>query len=185
MLARTATLLEAPHKRIAALITRSAAVCCDQTPLRAGPKTPKPGRKKAEKDLLVACTELYTHYLLGDRDLDTFKSKSFVLKDLTGPVIVHDRYQNYDCAELGELTHQLCCAHLSRDLDAAAQVYPDTAMAASDRAGAAFADPPRQPGPRRRPDRHQPQPARRADRRVQKRCACGTVRNHPPRRPAW
>jgi transposase len=126
MLARTATLLEQPHKRIAALITRSAAVCCDETPLRAGPKTPKPGRKKAEKYLLVACTELYTHYLLGDRDLDTFKSKSFVLKDLTGPVIVHDRYQNYDCAELGELTHQLCCAHLGRDLDAAAEVYPDT-----------------------------------------------------------
>jgi hypothetical protein len=40
-------------------------------------------------------------------------------------VIVHDRYQNYDCAELGELTHQLCCAHLGRDLDAAAEVYPD------------------------------------------------------------
>jgi transposase len=70
----------------------------------------------------VACTELYTHYLLGDRDLDTFKA--FVLKDLTDSVIVHDRYQNYDSAALGDLTHQLCCQHLLRDLDGAAEVYP-------------------------------------------------------------
>jgi transposase len=41
-------------------------------------------------------------------------------------VIVHDRYQNYDRAQLGPLVHQLCCAHLLRDIDAAAQVYPDT-----------------------------------------------------------
>ncbi|MDQ4037443.1 MAG: IS66 family transposase [Actinomycetota bacterium] len=26
-------------------------------------------------------------------------------------MIVHDRYQNYDSAELGPLVHQLCCAH--------------------------------------------------------------------------
>jgi transposase len=123
MLARASTLLEQAHQRIAALITSAHAVCCDETPLRVGSKTPKAGRKKAEKYLLVACTELYTHYLLGDRDLDTFKA--FVLKDLTGSVIVHDRYQNYDSAELGELIHQLCCAHLCRDLDAAAEVYPD------------------------------------------------------------
>ncbi|HZC89124.1 MAG TPA: hypothetical protein VE400_00370, partial [Mycobacterium sp.] len=32
-------------------------------PLRVGPKTPRPGRKKAEKYLLVACTDLFTHYL--------------------------------------------------------------------------------------------------------------------------
>src|SRR5262249_11650579 len=127
LLARTATLLESAHKRIATLITRSHAVCCDETPLRAGPKKPKAGRKKAEKYLLVACTELYTHYLLGNRDLETFKA--FVFKDLTGSVIVHDRYQNYESTELGELTHQLCCAHLCRDLDAAAQVYPDAVWA--------------------------------------------------------
>ena len=40
-------------------------------------------------------------------------------------VIVHDRYQNYDSAQLGTLVHQLCCAHLLRDVDDAAQVYPD------------------------------------------------------------
>jgi hypothetical protein len=125
MLDRTATLLVEVDKRIRALITLAHAVCCDETPLRVGCRTPKPGRKKAEKYLLVACTELYTHYLLGDRDLDTFKA--FVLADLAaaGAVIVHDRYVNYDSAVFGETIHQLCCAHLGRDLDNAAQLYPD------------------------------------------------------------
>ena len=50
---------------------------------------------------------------------------AFVVKDLTDSVIVHDRYQNYDSAQLGTLVHQLCCQHLLRDLDDAAQVYPD------------------------------------------------------------
>ncbi len=123
MLARASELLAEVDKRIRTLITLAYAVCADETPLRVGPRKPKPGKKKSEKYLLVACTELYTHYLLGDRDLATFKA--FVLADLTGSVIVHDRYQNYDCAELGELTHQLCCAHLCRDLDSASEVYPD------------------------------------------------------------
>ena len=74
MLTRAAGLLAEVDKRIRALITLAYAVCCDETPLRVGPRTPKPGRKKAEKYLLVACTELYTHYLLGDRDLATFKA---------------------------------------------------------------------------------------------------------------
>jgi transposase len=123
MLKRTAGLLAEVDKRIRGLITLAYAVCADETPLRVGPKKPKPGRKKAEKYLLVACTELYTHYLLGDRDLDTFKA--FVLADLTESVLVHDRYQNYDSGEFAGLVHQLCCAHLLRDLDDAAQVYPE------------------------------------------------------------
>ena len=123
MLARAARLLTEVDKRIRALITLAYAVCCDETPLRVGGRTPKPGKKKAEKYLLVACTELYTHYLLGDRDLDTFKAS--VLIDLTESVIVHDRYQNYDSAELGQLVHQLCCQHLLRDAADAAEVYPD------------------------------------------------------------
>jgi transposase len=122
MLTRTAGLLAGVDKRIRALITLAHAVCADETPLRVGPRTPKPGKKKAQKYLLVACTELYTHHLLGDRDLATFKT--FVLSDLAGSVIVHDRYQNYDSAELGELTHQLCCQHLLRDVDGAAEIYP-------------------------------------------------------------
>jgi transposase len=124
MLERTAALLDAADKRIRTLITLAHAVCCDETPLKVGPRTPKPGKKKAERYLLVATTELYTHYLLGDRDLDTFKA--FVLTDLIDSVIVHDRYQNYDSAALGTLVHQLCCQHLLRDLAGAAEVYPDT-----------------------------------------------------------
>jgi transposase len=124
MLERAAGLLAEVDKRIRTLITLAYAVSCDETPLRVGSRTPKPGKKKAEKYLLVACTELYTHYLLGDRDLDTFKA--FVFAELTDSVIVHDRYQNYDSAALGTLTHQLCCQHLLRDLAGAAEVYPDT-----------------------------------------------------------
>lgn len=125
MLNRTAEALAEVDRRIRALITVAYAVACDETPLRVGPKTPKPGRKKAEKYLLVACTEWYTHYLLGDRDLDTFKT--FVLSELSGSVVVHDRYQVYDSPELGELTHQLCSQHLLRDVDDAAEIYPDAA----------------------------------------------------------
>lgn len=123
MLTRAAGLLAEVDKRIRALITLAYAVCADETPLRVGPKQPRPGRKKADKYLLVACTELYTHYLLGDRDLETFKA--FVLKDLADSVVVHDRYALYDNAELGELTHQLCCQHLLRDLAGAAETYPE------------------------------------------------------------
>src|SRR3954467_1425277 len=123
MLHRTAGLLDEVHQRIRTLITLAYAVCCDETPLRVGAKTPAAGKKKSERYLLVACTELYTHYLLGDRSLTTFKA--FVVAELAGSVIVHDRYQNYDSAPLGTLAHQLCTAHLLRDLDDAAQVYPD------------------------------------------------------------
>ena len=123
MLERTAGLLAEADQRIRTLITLAHAVACDETPLKVGPKKPKPGKKKAERYLLVACTGLYTHYLLGDRDLDTFKA--FIFKDLIDSVIVHDRYQNYDSAELGTLTHQLCCQHLLRDLDGTAEVYPE------------------------------------------------------------
>jgi hypothetical protein len=123
MLGRTAGLLGGVHQRIRTLITLAYAVCCDETPLRVGPRKAPARKKKAERYLLVAATELYTHYLLGDRSLATFKA--FVVADLAGSVIVHDRYQNYDSTALGTLVHQLCTAHLLRDLDDAAQIYPD------------------------------------------------------------
>jgi transposase len=91
MINRAAGLLTETHQRIRALITLAHAVCCDETPLRVGPRQPPAGKKKAERYLLVACTELYTHYLLGDRSMATFTA--FVLTDLTNSVIVHDRYQ--------------------------------------------------------------------------------------------
>ena len=123
MINRAAGLLTGVDQRIRTLITLAYAVSCDETPLRVGPRKAPAGKKKAERYLLVACTELYTHYLIGDRSMDTFTA--FVVTDLTNSVIVHDRYQNYDSAKLGTLVHQLCCAHLLRDLDDAAQVYPD------------------------------------------------------------
>lgn len=111
---RAAAALEQVDKQIRALITLAYAVCCDETPIRVG-------ARKTKKYLLVACTQLYTWYMLGDRSLATFKA--FVLAELTG-VVVHDRYQNYDSVEVGEHLHQLCCAHLLRDLEDAAEVYP-------------------------------------------------------------
>jgi len=99
-------------------------VCLDETPLRVG-------TKRMRKQLLVACTQMYTYYMLGDRSLDTFKA--FLLPDLTG-VVVHDRYTVYDNPELNklraesgleDLIHQLCTAHLLRDLADVAEAYPD------------------------------------------------------------
>jgi hypothetical protein len=124
ILTRAAGLLEAADKRIRALLTAAYVVCADETPLRIGPATPPAGRKKAMRYLLVACTTLFTHYLVGGRDLDSYQAK--VIADLSaGSVIVHDRYQNYDAEPFAHLLHQLCCAHLLRDLDGAAEVYPD------------------------------------------------------------
>ncbi len=134
MLARTAKALAEVDARIRALITLAHVVCMDETPLRVGPRTPRPGRKKAEKYLLVACTRLYTHYLLGDRDLDTFKTSVLTELSAAGAVIVHDRYTVYDHAEFAGdpdnaefagVVHQLCCQHLLRDADDAGQVYPE------------------------------------------------------------
>ena len=114
LLRRTAAALVDVDKAIRTLVTLAYAVCCDETPIRVGPR-------KAKKYLLVACTSLLTWYHLGDRSLETFKQ--FVLGELTG-VVVHDRYQNYDSAVFGDLVHQLCTSHLLRDLADAAQCYP-------------------------------------------------------------
>jgi hypothetical protein len=45
-----------------------------------------------------------------------------VFPDLSGVVVVHDRYQNYDA--FPGIIHQLCAAHLLRDLADAAETYP-------------------------------------------------------------
>jgi hypothetical protein len=120
MLARAAAAAAAPNTLIRALIILAPVVCCDETPLRAGP-----GPRWRSRQLLVACTPLLTCYLLlAGRSLASFRAS--VLPDLAG-VVVHDRYQAYDSARLGPLTHQLCCAHLLRDLEDAAQAYPDAA----------------------------------------------------------
>jgi transposase len=116
MLARAAAAVKTVNMLIRSLVIASPAVCCDETPVRAGPA---PAWRK--RHLLVAATPLLTCYALADRNTASFEA--FVLPDLAG-VVVHDRYQVYDHPRLGELTHQLCCAHLLRDLEDAAQAYP-------------------------------------------------------------
>jgi transposase len=116
MLARAAAAVADTSKLIRALIILAHVVCADETPVRAGP-----GPRSRKRYLLVACTRLYTYYLPGDRTLETFTA--FVLPDLDGTVVVHDRYQNYEA--FPGLIHQLCTAHLLRDLADAAETYPD------------------------------------------------------------
>jgi transposase len=116
MLARAAAAAAVVNRLIRSLIIASHAVCCDETPVRAGP-----GPAWRKRHLLVAATPLLTYYMLGDRTTASFTQ--FVLPGLAG-VVVHDRYQVYDHPQLGTLTHQLCCAHLLRDLEDAAQTYP-------------------------------------------------------------
>jgi transposase len=115
LLARAARAVAAANKTIRALIILARVVCGDETPIRSGP-----GPKANKKYLHVACTNLLTYYFLGDRDLASFKA--FVYSDLHGTVIVHDRYACYDTFD--GVSHQLCCAHLLRDLEDAAQSYP-------------------------------------------------------------
>jgi transposase len=115
MIARAAAAVATANKLIRALIILAHVVCADETPIRVGP-----GPKSRKRYLLVACTRLLTYYFLGDRSLQTFAA--FVLPDLDGVVVVHDRYQNYDA--FPGLIHQLCCQHLLRDLADAAQTYP-------------------------------------------------------------
>jgi transposase len=114
MLARAAAAVRHANALIRALIIAAAVICADETPIRVGP-----GPKTRKKYLLVARTDLLTYYFLGDRSMDTFEG--FVFPGLSS-VVVHDRYCNYD--KLPGVIHQLCCAHLLRDIEDAAQSYP-------------------------------------------------------------
>jgi transposase len=114
LLYRAAAAVTEANRTIYTLLTLAHAVSVDETPLRVG-------ARKVKKHLLVACTELYTWFMLGDRSLKTFRA--FILPDLTG-VIVHDRYCNYDNVDFAHLAHQLCAQHLIRDLQDAAECYP-------------------------------------------------------------
>jgi len=118
LLARAAKAVRGANMLIRALVITASVVCGDETPLRAGP-----GPKARKKYLLVACTSLFTCYFLGDRSLDSFRR--FVFADLGdgATVLVRDRYANYDA--MPGVLHQLCTAHLLRDLEDCAQAYPD------------------------------------------------------------
>lgn len=115
MIARAAAAVTQANRAIRALIILAHVICADETPIRVGP-----GPKTRKRYLLVACTRLLTYYFLGDRSLATFGA--FVFPDLAGVVVVHDRYQNYDA--FPGIIHQLCTAHLLRDLADAAETYP-------------------------------------------------------------
>ena len=116
LLARAARGVAAANKLIRALIILARVICADETPRPGGP-----GPEDRKKYLLVACTNLLTCYFPGDRSLQTFRA--FVFPDLSGTVVVHDRYLNYD--SFTDISHQLCTAHLLRDLEDAAQACPD------------------------------------------------------------
>ena len=116
LLERAARSVAAANTAIRALIILARVICGDETPLRAGP-----GPKARKKYLQVACTSLLTYYFLGARDLPSFRQ--FVYSDLHRTVVVHDRYVNYDAFD--GISHQLCTQHLLRDLEDAAQSYPE------------------------------------------------------------
>lgn len=123
LLKRAASALAAAGFAIRTLLSLAMVLCADETPLRVGPATPAEGRKEAKGYLHVACTELYTHFLLGDRSMKTFRQS--VLADLEpGAVVVHDRYHTYDSGKLGIEAHQLCLSHVLRDLASAIELYP-------------------------------------------------------------
>ncbi|MGH3124514.1 MAG: IS66 family transposase [Streptosporangiaceae bacterium] len=115
MLRRAAAAVAGANTLIRCLIILAHVVSADETPIRVGP-----GPRTRKRYLMVACTSLLTYYFLGGRSMKTFAA--FVLPDMAGTVIVHDRYQNYD--KFPGLIHQLCTAHLLRDLADAAETYP-------------------------------------------------------------
>jgi transposase len=115
MIARAAAAVAQANAAIRCLIILARVISADETPIRVGP-----GPKPRKRYLLVACTNLLTYYFPGDRSMATFTA--FVLPDMGGAVVVHDRYQNYDA--IPGLIHQLCTQHLLRDLEDAAQQYP-------------------------------------------------------------
>jgi transposase len=82
MLARAAALLDEADRRIRALLT--AGLCGVRRRDTAADRAGHPGARLEEGDayLLVACSSLVTHYLVGGRDLDTFTA--MVTADLTG-----------------------------------------------------------------------------------------------------
>lgn len=88
----------------------------DETTLRVG----EAGRKR---HVLSANTDTHTAFWLGGRDLASFHA--FGVLDAFAGIAVHDRYTVYDHRDFAHLSgHQLCAAHLLRDLADAAETWP-------------------------------------------------------------
>jgi transposase len=116
MLARFAAAVTDVVATIKTLITMAHVAHFDETTLRAGPAGTR-------QYVLSAGTTEYTAFHLGGRDLHSF-TRFGVLPGFAG-VAVHDRYSAYDHAGFAIRDHQLCVAHLLRDLEDAAQTYPE------------------------------------------------------------
>jgi len=115
-LARGAAALETSVARIKDEISTAPVVGFDETTLRVGAA----GRKMY---VLSANTSTHSLFWLGGRDLASFHAMG-VLDAFTG-IAVHDRYSVYDHPDFAHLAgHQLCTAHLLRDLEDAAECYP-------------------------------------------------------------
>ncbi|WP_239309138.1 transposase, partial [Frankia sp. Cj3] len=91
----------------------------DETPMKIGPK----GRTRY---VLSVSTGLFTLFMLGRRDLVSFEL--FLLARMLG-VVVHDRYGLYDHVTFNGFLHQLCVAHILRDVRDVIETYPDAAWA--------------------------------------------------------
>jgi hypothetical protein len=116
MLTRAAAAVAVVVRRIKTLITASGVVGFDETTLRVGPAGVK-------RYVLSASTECYTLFSLGRRDLASFHD--FGVLPAFGGVAVHDRYHLYDHKDFHPTGHQLCTAHILRDVQDAAETYPD------------------------------------------------------------
>lgn len=104
---------------IKALITLAAVVHFDETTIRTGAA----GQKGY---VWSASTGRYTLYTLGERRSGKQFREIGIGPGFAG-VAVHDRYTVYDQAGnfADGIRHQLCCSHLLRDLEDAAETYPD------------------------------------------------------------
>jgi transposase len=115
LLRRFGTSLDEFERRIKQLIHNSHVAHFDETTLRCGKK----GKKKPY--VWSGSTNNYTVYHLGGRSITDLETFGFVKYK---GIAVHDRYSLYDTAMPKVSGHQLCCAHLLRDLHDCAEVYP-------------------------------------------------------------
>lgn len=116
MLSRCAAVLAEVTTLIKTAVTMAAVAGFDETTLRSGPA----GQRKY---VLSGSTESAAAYHLGGRDLGSFADFG-ILPHFAG-IAVHDRYACYYHRGWEHVAgHQVCSAHLLRDLEDAAEYYP-------------------------------------------------------------
>jgi transposase len=116
MLARAGGQLAEVDALIRAQLAASPVVGFDETTLRVG-------AAGTTAHVLSANTDTHSSFWLGGRGLATFHEFG-ILDSFTG-VAVHDRYSLYDHDSFGTFAgHQLCAAHLLRDIQDAADAWP-------------------------------------------------------------